>query len=165
MRQQPILFKCLAGILVFAALPAFSQPAPAKHAFTAKDWPALRSASAAAVSPDGLILYGVAFGGDKGPTHHEWWTITADGAHGVKLDLPDGFTPAGFTPAGSTCGSHSLYGTWKVNGTPQFAIFALKDGKAAAAPSTLVALPRGIESVSAGHTLCLRCRSPSARPA
>ncbi len=51
----------------------------------------LRSARVAAVSPDGTILYRVTFGGDKGPTHTEWWTIAADGSHAAKLDLQDDF--------------------------------------------------------------------------
>ena len=40
----------------------------------------------------------------------------------------------------------SLYGAWKVKDLGQLAIFPVKDGKAAAVPSTVVLLPRGIES-------------------
>jgi len=139
---------CLAAILSIAT-PAFPQPAPAtppataKHAFTAKDWATLRSTNAAAVSPDGTILYTVTFGAEKGPTHHEWWTIAPDGSHATKLDLKDDFTPLGFTRDG-----HALYGGWPVKNLNQFAIFPIKDGKAAPVPSTLVLLPRGIQSAA-----------------
>ncbi len=116
-------------------------PGPAKHPFTAKDWAALHSAATLAVSPDGTILYLVTFGGEKGPTHREWWTVSPDGAHPHKLDLPEGFAPMGFTRDG-----RSLYGTWKVNDLQQFAILPVRDGKGAAVPSTVVLLPRGIDS-------------------
>ena len=118
-----------------------SQQKLARHPFTAKDWAALRSAGAVAVSANGTILYLVTFGGDQGPTRKEWWTIGADGSHATKLSLPTDFSPAGFTLDGQ-----SLYGTWKVNKLQQLAIFPVKDGKAAAVPSTVVLLPRGIES-------------------
>src|SRR5271168_1139431 len=83
---------------------------PEKHPFSAKDWAALRSASATAVSSDGTILYVASFGAEHGPTQREWWTISADGSHAAKLTLPEGFSPAGFTRDGQ-----SLYGGWKVN--------------------------------------------------
>jgi hypothetical protein len=73
--------------------PALGQPA--KHPFTANDWATLRSARAAAVSPDGMILYHVTFGGEKGPTHDEWWTIEADGSQAAKLEVSDAFSPMG----------------------------------------------------------------------
>ncbi len=88
-----------------------------------------------------MILYTVTFGGDRGPSHEEWWTIGADGAHARKLDLPEGFSPMGFSRDGQ-----SLYGGWKVNNLLQLAVFRLQDGKAAPVPSTVVMLPRGIES-------------------
>jgi dipeptidyl aminopeptidase/acylaminoacyl peptidase len=137
---KPLLHGSIALILSAAAT-AGAQPAAAKHPFTARDWAALRSAAAAAVSPDGTILYGITFGAEKGPTKHEWWTVAPDGTHAAKLDLQESFTPLGFTRDG-----HALYGTWKVHNLPQFAIFPIQDGKAAAVPSTLVLLPRGIES-------------------
>ncbi|MGA3048047.1 MAG: S9 family peptidase [Terracidiphilus sp.] len=151
MRRQSILAGCLAGILSIA-IPSFAQTAPAnqpapKHAFTAKDWAALRSAAAAAISPDGTILYGVNYGGEKGPTHHEWWAIAPDGTHPTKLDLQDDFTPIGFTPD-----AHGLYGTWKINKLTQFAVFPFKDGKAAPVPSIVVLLPRGVQSAAASPT-------------
>ena len=122
---------------------ATAQVAPAKHPFSAKDWAALRSAGVTAVSPNGTILYLVTFGReDHGPTHREWWTVAADGSQAAKLDLPEDFSPTGFTRDG-----YSLYGTWKVKDLEQLAIFPVKDGKAAAVPSTVVLLPRGIESV------------------
>ncbi len=130
-----------AGALAFAQP---SAPATAKRApFTAQDWAALRSAGAAAVSPQGVILYLVTYGADHGPTHREWWTIAADGSHAAKLDLPDGFSPMGFTLDGQ-----SLYGSWKANQLTQFGIFPVHDNKAPAVPSTVVLLPRGIQSAS-----------------
>jgi hypothetical protein len=96
-----------------------------------------------AVASAGTILYRVSHGADKGPTHNEWWTIGADGAHASKLDLSEDFDPRGFGGDG-----HSLYGAWNVNHHRQFAIFPLEEGKAAAAPSTVVVLPRGIGSAS-----------------
>jgi dipeptidyl aminopeptidase/acylaminoacyl peptidase len=118
-----------------------AQPVEAGHPFTAMDWANLHSAGAAAVSPDGAVLYVVTYGGERGPTHREWWTTTAEGGHPQKLDLPEGFSPMGFMREGQ-----ALYGAWKVNNLRQMAIFPLKDGKAAAVPSTVVLLPRGIQS-------------------
>jgi dienelactone hydrolase len=124
------------------AVSAFAQnTVPGPHPFSAKDWATLRSAGAAAVSPDGTILYLVTFGAEHGPTHREWWTIQQDGLHPTRLDLPEGFSPMGFTRDG-----HSLYGSWQVNHLPQFAIFPFADGNAASVPTTVVLLPRGIES-------------------
>jgi len=122
---------------------ATSQQSPAKHPFAAKDWATLRSASSAAVSPDGTILYQANFGGDTGPTHKEWWTISSDGSHATKLTLSEDFSPKGFTADGK-----SLYGTWKVNKLGQLAVFPLAEGKAAAVPSTVALLPRGIQSAT-----------------
>jgi dipeptidyl aminopeptidase/acylaminoacyl peptidase len=126
---------------IVGAQPARAQAAPAaNHPFTAKDWASLRSAGAVAVSPGGEILYVVTFGGDRGPSHREWWIVDPEGSRPVKLDMPDGFSPLGFTRDG-----HGLYGIWQVNKLPQFAIFPLKDGKTAAVPSTVVLLPRGVD--------------------
>jgi dipeptidyl aminopeptidase/acylaminoacyl peptidase len=113
------------------------------HPFTPKDWAALHSAHAAAVSGGGTILYSVTFGAEKGPTHTDWWTIGADGNNAKKLEMPDGFHPMGFTRDGQ-----GLYGGWKVNEHQQFAVFAMKDGKLASAPTTIVVLPRGVGSAS-----------------
>jgi dipeptidyl aminopeptidase/acylaminoacyl peptidase len=115
--------------------------AQTKHPFSPKDWASLHSAQAIAVSPDGIILYVVTFGDDHGPTHEEWWTIASDGTHAAKLDTPEGFSPMGFTRDG-----HHLYGTWKINNLPQLAVFLLQDAKVASVPSTVVLLPRGINS-------------------
>jgi dipeptidyl aminopeptidase/acylaminoacyl peptidase len=137
------------GVLVAASVAALAQGGTtfqqslAKHPFAAKDWATLRSASATAVSPDGTILYRVNFGGETGPTHKEWWTISSDGNHAMKLTLSEDFSPKGFTGDGK-----SLYGTWKVNKLDQLAIFPLSQGKAAAVPSTVVLLPRGIQSAT-----------------
>jgi dipeptidyl aminopeptidase/acylaminoacyl peptidase len=124
---------------VFAA----GQAKPAHGPFTPKDWMGLRSARAAAVSGSGTILYGVTYGAEKGPTHTDWRTIDADGNNAKKLEVPDGFRPAGFTRDGL-----GLYGGWKVNDHQQFAVFAVKDGKIASAPTTIVVLPRGVGSAS-----------------
>ena len=137
-RTHPI---CRWMLLAFAAT-AVAQTA--KHPLTAKDWSTLRGARAAAVSSDGTILYHVTFGAAKGPTQSEWWTIAADGTHAAKLELSDDFSPFGFVADGS-----GLYGAWKVNKQPQLAIFPLTNHKASAVPSTLVLLPRGVQSAAA----------------
>jgi dipeptidyl aminopeptidase/acylaminoacyl peptidase len=116
----------------------------AKHPFSAKDWSTLRSARAIAVSRDGLILYQVGFGGEKGPSRSEWWTISANGTNPAKLELSEDFSPFGFSADGS-----SLYGKWKLNKLQQLAVFPLVDHKAASVPSTLLLLPRGIQSAVA----------------
>ncbi|MGA8728162.1 MAG: S9 family peptidase [Terracidiphilus sp.] len=131
------------SLLFIACAGAGSATAQQKTQFTARDWAVLHSASAIAVSADGTILYRVSYGAEKGPTHNEWWTIGADGAHAAKLDVTDDFTPMGFTRDG-----HGLYGAWTVNHHRQFAIFPITNGKAAAAPTTVVVLPRGIGAVS-----------------
>jgi len=69
------------------AQPAASQGT--KHPVSANDWSTLRSARAVAVSTNKTILYRVAFGGEKGPTHSEWWTIAGDGTQAAKLELSD----------------------------------------------------------------------------
>ncbi len=134
------LARCL-GIALLLAGTAFGQAA--KHPFTPHDWATLRSARAAAVSPDGTILYHLTFGGEKGPTLNEWWTIAADGSHAAKLDVTDDFSPMGFTSGGD-----KLYGAWKINKQRQLAIFPLQDHKASTVPSTVVLLPRGIASAA-----------------
>jgi dipeptidyl aminopeptidase/acylaminoacyl peptidase len=114
-----------------------------QHPFRAKDWAGLHSAHAAAVNVEGTILYSVGYGAEKGPTHTDWWTIGADGNNAKKLEVPDSFHPMGFTRDGQ-----GLYGGWKVNDHQQFAVFALKEGKIASAPTTIVVLPRGVGSAS-----------------
>jgi dipeptidyl aminopeptidase/acylaminoacyl peptidase len=123
-----------------AMLGAAPLAAQAKGPFTAQSWADLRSAYAVAVAGDGTILYEVSHGARQGPTQTEWWIARGDGSHTGKLELPKGFEPMGFTRGGK-----SLYGAWRMNDDAQFAIFAVTDGKAAAAPSTVVVLPRGIE--------------------
>ena len=138
MRRKWIV--CL-GLAITCICAAGQASAPGKHPFGAKDWASLHSAEAAAVSPNGAILYLVTHGGDRGPTHKEWWTVAADGSHAVKLDLPEGFSPMGFARDGQ-----SLYGSWTINNLSQLAVFTLHDGKAAPVPSTVVLLPRGIDA-------------------
>ncbi|HEX4008239.1 MAG TPA: S9 family peptidase [Acidobacteriaceae bacterium] len=139
MRRFWILMVSLAGVA--PGMAAAQTVAPAKHPFGVMDWATLRSVGAAAVAPDGSILYVVTHGGAQGPTQREWWTIEPDGTHAAKLDLPEGFSPMGYTRDG-----HSLYGSWEINHLGQFAIFPLKDGKAAAVPTTVVLLPRGVDA-------------------
>ena len=140
MRMQQFAF-CIA--VAMGCMITSAQTTPKHGPFTANDWAALHSARAAAVSANGTILYAVTYGADQGPTHTDWWTIGFDASNAKKLDMPEGFRPMGFTHDGQ-----SLYGAWKVNGQQQFAIFAVADGKVAPAPSTIVALPRGIGSAT-----------------
>ncbi len=131
------------ALFCLATAIALGQAKPAHGPFTAKDWATLHSARAAAVSAQGTILYAVSHGAEKGPTHTDWFLVGADGNNAKKLETPEGFHPMGFMRDGQ-----SLYGGWKVNDHQQFAIFALKDDKLAAAPTTVVVLPRGIGSAS-----------------
>lgn len=141
MRCKWVLSVSLTVALATGLCAQTSETSVKRHPFTAKDWAVLRSAGAMAVAPNGTILYVVTFGGEKGPTHREWWTVQPDGSHAMKLDLPEGFNPMGYTRDGG-----SLYGAWEVNHLAQFAIFPLKDGKAAPVPTTTVMLPRGMDS-------------------
>ncbi|MGC1524079.1 MAG: S9 family peptidase [Steroidobacteraceae bacterium] len=133
--------------LAFAVLSLFSIAAAtqsARHAFTADDAATLHSAAAVAVSPDGKnILYGVQFGGAKGPDNTEWHLIAADGGESRHLTIPENFGPLGFTRDGS-----ALYGTFEVNKMAQLATLALAPAgtAAAATPLPLTALPRGVHS-------------------
>jgi dipeptidyl aminopeptidase/acylaminoacyl peptidase len=70
--------------------------------------------------------------------------MAADGKQASKLEVSDDFSPYGFTDDGS-----GLYGGWKVNGLQQLAVFPIAEHKAAAVPSTLMLLPRGMESATA----------------
>src|SRR5271170_5611819 len=147
-QDMPVFRAVFLGFALLTAGSVWGQATPAaepstKHAFTAKDWSTQRSARAAAVSPQGTILYLVTFGAEKGPTHDEWWTIGADGTRAAKLDVSEDFKPMGFTADGG-----KLYGAWKVNKLGQLAIFPLSEHKAAAVPATVVLLPRGIGSAT-----------------
>jgi len=147
-QDMPVFRAVFLGFALLTAGSVWGQATPAaepstKHAFTAKDWSTQRSARAAAVSPQGTILYLVTFGAEKGPTHDEWWTIGADGTRAAKLDVSEDFKPMGFTADGG-----KLYGSWKVNKLGQLAIFPLSENKAAAVPATVVLLPRGIGSAT-----------------
>jgi dipeptidyl aminopeptidase/acylaminoacyl peptidase len=143
-RQSPIVCGLAWAILAAAGFGQAGYGQAAKLPFGAKDWSSLRSARAKAVAADGTVLYAVTHGGDKGPTKSEWWTVAKDGSQPVKLDLSDNFSPRGFTSDGG-----GLYGSWKVNGQGQFAIFRIAEHKAAAVPATVVLLPRGMDSVTA----------------
>ena len=133
-------------LLALALAPALCGAAAAqtatapKNPFTPQAWASLHSATAAAVSPQGTILYMVSFGAPQGHSQQQWWTIAPGGRHPQQLSLPKDFSPKGFTRDGS-----ALYGVWPVNGLPQFAVFPLADGKAPSVPSVTVLLPRGVE--------------------
>ncbi len=114
-----------------------------RHPYSGADWSSLHSAAATAVAVDGTILYAVVFGGAKGPTHREWWTVGADGTGAAKLNLPEGFSPIGFAADGK-----GLYGAWKLNKRNQLAVFRVQDHKADGVPSLVVVLPRGMNSAS-----------------
>ena len=137
------LLLCAASGWLLAMFTASGQTPSAqtgKHPFTAVDWAALHSASAAAVAPDGAtILWKATWGGPKGPSIDEWRLIAADGTNQRKLDLPEHFTPYGFTKDGA-----ALYGSYEVNKLPQFAVFPLAGIRKTTTPSLLVALPAGI---------------------
>jgi dipeptidyl aminopeptidase/acylaminoacyl peptidase len=134
-----------ASILLFvASILAFAQSA--RHPFTFDDAATLRSAHAVAVSPDGKsILYGVRFGGTKGPDNTEWQLIATMGGEARHLNVPEKFQPAGFTRDGA-----ALYGMYEVNKMAQLATFPLSPANtpaaAAATPVPLTGLPRGIHS-------------------
>ena len=131
--------------IVVAVLVATSLVAqtPGKRPYSPNDWAAQRTAGPVAVSPNGQsILYRVGYGATSGPENHESWTIHPDGSGAAKLTLPNGFTPGGFTPSGT-----ALYGTYRVNNQPQFAVFPLTGNQAAPVPTTVVVLPRGIQGI------------------
>ena len=125
-------------LILLASLAALSVQAAEKHPFGIEDMAALRSARPIAVAPDGdTILYGVSFGGAKGPTSREWHLIAADGSKARKLTLPDHFTPSGFMKDGA-----ALYGLLEVERRSQLAIVPLATGK----PMMTIALQSGIRS-------------------
>ena len=118
------------------------------HPITFEDLAALRGAEAVAVSPDGkLVLYKVAHGALKGPDQTEWKLIAPSGQGVQNLNLPEKFSPSGFTLDGK-----ALYGKDEVDKKAQLATFPLAapgtPAAAAATPTPLTALPRGISSVS-----------------
>jgi dipeptidyl aminopeptidase/acylaminoacyl peptidase len=138
--------KLRVALCVFAVALLYSLAgAPArggdKHPFSADDWARLREARAIAVAPDGAtILYGVDFGGDKGPSNHEWRLIDFIGANSRKLILPEKFTPLGFARGGS-----ALFGVL-ADKSPQLAIVSLDDK---GAPLTVLTdLKRGAHSAA-----------------
>jgi Tol biopolymer transport system component len=137
MRKHTVYIVVLALLVSLAAV--FIQAAE-KHPFGAEDMAALRSAYPIAISPDGeTILYGVSFGGPKGPTNREWHLVAVDGSNAHKLTLPDRFTPSGFMKDGS-----ALYGTLGVERRTQLAIVPLATGK----PTIIISLQSGIRSAS-----------------
>jgi dipeptidyl aminopeptidase/acylaminoacyl peptidase len=135
------MYKQTLRIVVFALCASLASvfiQASEKHPFGTEDMAALRSARPVAVASDGeTILYGVTFGGPKGPTNHEWHLMAADGSNSRKLTLPDHFTPSGFMKDGG-----SLYGQLEVEHRSQLAIVPLATGK----PTVIIALQSGISS-------------------
>lgn len=135
------MYKQTLRIVVFALCAGLASvfiQASEKHPFGTEDMAALRSARPVAVASDGeTILYGVTFGGPKGPTNHEWYLMAADGSNSRKLTLPDHFTPSGFMKDGG-----SLYGQLEVEHRSQLAIVPLATGK----PTVIIALQSGIRS-------------------
>lgn len=133
--------------LVFLLIAAATAPAQsAKHPVTVDDFATLRHASSRAVSPDGkTVLYRVSFGAQKGPDTSEWYLIPASGGEPRHLTLPEHFTPAGFTADGK-----ALYGSLRADKSMQLATLPLAPpntpAAAAAAPTPLTALPRGIQA-------------------
>ena len=138
MRKLSIAF------LLLSAMTASAQTA--KHPFTVDDAATLHHAFSIAVSPDGnTVLYRVSFGGAKGPDIDQWQTIAISGGEPHHLTVPEQFRPAGFTADGN-----ALYGTLEVNKVEQLATMPLAapntPAAAAAAPTPLTAIPRGIHS-------------------
>lgn len=134
----PILF-----LFFTISVSTLAQDSP--HPFSIDDAASLHTALAVAVSPDGKnILYSISFGGAKGPDNTEWHIIPPAGGESRKLNIPDKFKPAGFTREGA------LYGTFEVNKMQQLATLPIAPpntaADAAAIPTPLTSLPRGIHS-------------------
>jgi len=116
--------------------------AEGKHAFGVDDYSEMRSAHAAAVSPDSRsILYAAGSVGKSGSaSKHDWYLMDStptEPRNAHKLDLPADFEPAGFTKDGA-----ALYGTYTVNHAGQLAIVPFD----ATRPTQIVALPNGIKA-------------------
>ena len=138
--------RTLALATLLLALPAFAQNQ--RHPFTFEDAASLHSATSIAVSPDGKdILYRVRFGGAKGPDKTEWHMIPVAGGDARLLTIPESFKPIAFTRDGN-----ALYGMYQVDHKPQLATFPLAApntaAAAAATPTPLTALPRGIHNAN-----------------
>jgi dipeptidyl aminopeptidase/acylaminoacyl peptidase len=110
-----------------------------KHPFDLDDYSRIRSAQAAAISPDGkTLLYAVSFFTEKGTRKHEWFTISTSGENRHKLDLPENFEPVGFMKDGA-----SLFGIYEVDRLGQLAIVPLD----AAMPTRIISLLTGVHGV------------------
>jgi dipeptidyl aminopeptidase/acylaminoacyl peptidase len=139
-----MLRSALLPLLLFCFVSGDRSVAQEKRSFEPEDWAALRVAHSIAVSPDGkTILYEVNHGAEQGHTQSEWWLLQRDGGNRRKLDIPKKFSPMGFTPTGD-----SLYGTWEVGVSSQFAIFRLQETTSLSVPHTTVLLPRGLKSAT-----------------
>lgn len=132
--RRILLLTSLSLVLAFGCVRC---AAPAdKHPFGLDDYSALRSANAIAVSPDGkTVLFGVRYGGQKGPAKFEWHLIDTSGQNNRKLDLQESFRPEGFTKDGD-----ALYGSLEVEKKGQLAIVPLQPGK----PTQIISLPNGL---------------------
>ena len=136
----------LAAVVLLVSSAVISRAQNTRHPFNFDDAATLRRAQAVAVSPDGKsILYRVGFGGQKGPGNTEWYLIPATGGDARHLTIPEQFKPSGFTGDGK-----ALYGTLKVNSAGQLGTLPLAPADtpaaAAATPTPLTALPKGIHS-------------------
>ncbi len=131
---------CGIFLALFVGLSAAAIQAAEKHPFGPEDMAALRSARPIAIAPDGdTILYGVSFGGAKGPTNREWHLVAVDGSNPRKLTLPEHFSPSGFMKDGA-----ALFGTLEVEHRNQLAVVPLATDK----PTVIIALPSGIRSAA-----------------
>jgi dipeptidyl aminopeptidase/acylaminoacyl peptidase len=124
----------IAGALFFCGLSTAPLLAADKRPFASSDFTSLRSATPAAIAPDGkTILFAVHSFDEKGPAKDEWHTVPAAGGATLKLDLPEKFTPLGFTRDGA------LFGEYRIDDQTQLAIVPIISGKA----TVIFALPRG----------------------
>jgi dipeptidyl aminopeptidase/acylaminoacyl peptidase len=141
-----LMHKLALATILSLTLAIASSAQNAKHPFSIDDAATLRNASAIAISPDGkTVLYRVSYGGMKGKDTHEWDLIAVAGGESHHLNLPEHFRPTGFTADGK-----ALYGLLEVNKSQQLATLPLAEpgtpAAAAASPTPLTALPRGIQA-------------------
>src|ERR1700744_4095264 len=124
----------IAAALIASGLATAPAAAADKRPFASSDFTPLRSATPAAISPDGkTILFDVQSFDEKGPAKHEWHTLSPAGSNDLKLDLPEKFTPSGFTKDGA------LYGEYRIDDQTQLAIVPMIGGR----PTVIFTLPRG----------------------
>jgi len=135
-------------ILISLSAPVLATAQTQHHPFSVDDAATLRDAEVVAVSPDGkTVLYKVVHGASKGPDQTEWKLIAAAGGEAQNLNVPEKFEPSGFTGDGK-----AVYGKFEVDKKGQLVTLALAPpgtpAAAAASPTPVTALPRGIHSVA-----------------